>query len=52
VGQQWQISFPYSDTRELVMDIMRHGADVQVVAPESLRDLVITKHREAAFAKP
>lgn len=50
VGQQWQISFPYSDTRELVMDIMRHGADVRVVAPEGLRELVINKHREAAFA--
>ena len=49
VGQQWQISFPYSDTRELVMDIMRHGADVHVVAPESLGALVINKHREAAL---
>jgi predicted DNA-binding transcriptional regulator YafY len=32
------------------MDIMRHGADVRVVAPEGLRELVINKHREAAFA--
>ncbi len=48
VGDQWQISFPYSDTRELMMDIMRHGADVRVIAPDSLRALVISKHREAA----
>jgi predicted DNA-binding transcriptional regulator YafY len=42
-----EISFPYSDTRELMMDIMRHGADVRVIAPDSLRALVISKHREA-----
>jgi len=50
VGDQWQISFPYSDTRELVMDIMRHGADVRIVSPASLRELVATKHRDAAYS--
>jgi predicted DNA-binding transcriptional regulator YafY len=28
---------PYSHEKELLMDILRHGADVEVLAPESLR---------------
>jgi len=32
------LEFPYSDSRELRMDILRHGADVEVLAPDSLRD--------------
>ena len=28
---------PYSHDKELLMDILRHGADVEVLAPESLR---------------
>lgn len=35
------LELPYSDPRELVMDILRHGADVQVLAPDALRDAVI-----------
>lgn len=31
------LSFPYSDDRELIGDIMRYGADVQVLAPAALR---------------
>jgi len=31
------LSFPYSDDRELVGDIMRFGADVQVLEPPGLR---------------
>lgn len=33
---------PYRDARELVMDIMRHGPEVEVVAPDSLRREVIS----------
>ncbi len=33
----WLLELPYSDQRELVMDILRHGADVEVLAPASLR---------------
>lgn len=29
---------PFSDPRELLMDILRHGAEVTVLAPQSLRD--------------
>ena len=35
------LELPYSDPRELTMDILRHGADVQVLAPQALRDAVI-----------
>ena len=31
---------PYSDPRELVMDILKYGADVEVLAPASLREMV------------
>lgn len=34
------LSFPYSDDRELIGDIMRFGADVQVLAPPALRSKV------------
>ena len=34
------LSVPYSDDRELVGDILRYGADVQVVAPSALRTKV------------
>lgn len=33
----WQVSFPYSDDRELAMDILRHGPEVEVIAPPELR---------------
>ena len=36
----YTLSVPYSDPRELVMDIMKYGADVEVLAPASLRKLV------------
>ncbi len=34
------LEFPYSDDRELSMDILRQGAEVEVVAPASLRERV------------
>jgi predicted DNA-binding transcriptional regulator YafY len=34
---RYELRFPYRDSRELVMDILRHGPDVEVVAPEALR---------------
>ncbi len=35
------LEIPYSDDRELVMDILRHGAAVDVLAPAKLRQRVI-----------
>ena len=31
------LEIPYSDDRELLMDILRHGSEVEVIAPEKLR---------------
>ena len=42
------LEIPYADDRELVMDIMKHGAEVEVLAPPQLRERVINKLREAA----
>jgi predicted DNA-binding transcriptional regulator YafY len=33
----YRLEVPYSDDRELVMDILRHGPDVEVEGPEELR---------------
>ena len=35
------LEFPYSDERELIMDILKFGADVEVMAPETLRAEVV-----------
>jgi len=42
------LSFPYADDRELIGDIMRFGADVQVLAPAALRSKVQKGFLEAA----
>lgn len=34
------LSIPYSDERELIMDILRQGADVEVLAPQVLRESI------------
>jgi len=42
------LKFPYSQETELVMDILRYGADVEVLAPPSLRGAVAAQLRAAA----
>jgi len=37
---RYLLTVPYSDPTELTMDILRHGADVEVLEPQSLRDSV------------
>jgi predicted DNA-binding transcriptional regulator YafY len=44
---RYELRIPYRDPRELVMDILRHGAEVEVVAPEALRDDVARQLRLA-----
>lgn len=34
----YMLEFPYSDDRELLGDILRHGPEVEVLAPKPLRD--------------
>lgn len=38
------LEIPYSDDRELVMDIMRFGSDCEVLEPKTLRDKVKAMH--------
>lgn len=42
------LEFPYSDDRELIGDILRHGAEVEVLAPTALRRKTATAHAAAA----
>ncbi len=41
------LKVPYSDPRELVMDILKYGPDVEVLAPKSLTQLVSERLAEA-----
>lgn len=45
----WELTLPYVDETELVMDLLRHGEQVQVLAPASLRDAV-RRRLQAALA--
>jgi len=44
----YMLKFPYSREPELVMDILKYGADVEVLAPDSLRKAVAEQHAQAA----
>lgn len=37
---------PYSDTRELVMDVLRYGPEVEVLGPAELREEVVRRIRK------
>jgi predicted DNA-binding transcriptional regulator YafY len=39
----YTLEIPYSGDGELVMDILKYGPDVEVLAPESLRNLVLER---------
>jgi predicted DNA-binding transcriptional regulator YafY len=43
----YELRIPYSDPRELVMDILKHGEEVKVISPESLRDAVAERLKNA-----
>ena len=47
---RYELRVPYRDERELVMDILRHGEDVEVVAPVALRESFIARLHEALTA--
>ena len=44
---RYELKIPYRDSRELVMDVLRHGAEVEVVSPEALRTEVNTAQSNA-----
>lgn len=43
---RYVLELPYSDPRELVMDILRHVPEVEVLEPEGLRETAAEKLRE------
>lgn len=44
---RYELHIPYRDDRELLMDILRHGAEVEVVAPAGLRTAVAEQLKSA-----
>jgi len=42
------LELPFRDDRELVLDVLRHGADVEVLSPVALRRKVRAAHAAAA----
>ena len=44
---RYELRIPYREDKELIMDISRHGADVEVVAPGTLRDGVKARLTQA-----
>jgi len=45
---RYVLEVPYSDPRELTMDVLKYGADVEVLAPEALRRQVADEIRRMA----
>jgi predicted DNA-binding transcriptional regulator YafY len=43
----WELKLPYANETELVMDLMRQGDEVEVLAPASLRDAVRQRLQQA-----
>jgi len=48
----YELRLPYRDERELVMDILRHGPQVEVVWPPALRETVAARLRSALNRYP
>lgn len=44
----FMLQVPFSDDRELIMDILRHGEHVEVLEPAELRAKIRTEHQAAA----
>ena len=42
----WLLKLPFSNPRELLMDVLRYGADVEVLAPDFLRDAAAQEARK------
>jgi proteasome accessory factor C len=43
----YELRIPYRDDRELLMDVMRHGPEVEVVAPDTLRAAIAAQLKSA-----
>jgi len=41
-GEHYILSIPYHNPTELIMDVLKYGADVEVIAPKELRQAVVS----------
>ncbi len=46
----YELRIPYRDPRELILDILRHGPNVEVIGPEALRN-ALAEQLKAALAR-
>ncbi len=46
-GGQYELQIPYSDERELLMEILKYGSDVEVIAPKALRQKAVQSLQQA-----
>ncbi len=44
---RYELEFPYADPTELIRDILRFGADVEVVKPKALKEMVVEQLQTA-----
>lgn len=44
----YELKLPYADARELLMDVLKYGPDVEVIAPQELRAKVADRLDQAA----
>jgi proteasome accessory factor C len=44
----WRLRLPFSSARELIMDLLRYGSEVEVLAPDFLREAVAAEARKTA----
>ena len=44
----WLLKVPFSSARELIMDVLRYGAEVEVLAPDFLREAVAAEAKKTA----
>jgi predicted DNA-binding transcriptional regulator YafY len=51
-GGSWLLKLPFSNARELIMDVLRYGSDVEVLAPPFLREAVAAAARKTAGQYP
>ena len=47
-GGKYELKVPYSDPAELELEILRHGENVEVMAPAGLRARIAKRLAEAA----
>jgi proteasome accessory factor C len=48
IDGSWLLKLPFSNSRELLMDVLRYGADVEVIGPDFLREAVAEAAQKTA----